>query len=135
VTVHYIDGGNSWSYPGLGIYVNKNEQDLTGYIQHEYRHYLQYLAYGSSLSWYDNNVAIPSAWSILRGDDNYTHDRQSYKLEATTLAHDFYGSNSVLNNYTFSTNYNTPRALDYPESSTPPEYENIENGFGSGFHP
>lgn len=122
-----MDGGNSWSYPGLGIHVNKNERNLTGYIQHEYGHYLQYLAHGSNLQWYDENVAFPSMWSILRGDDNYTHDRQSYELEATTLAHDFYGPNSVLNNYTFPTNYNTPRALDYQEFSPEPTYENNEN--------
>jgi hypothetical protein len=40
IKVVYIDGGNSWSYPRLGIHVNKYERNLTGYIQHEYGHYL-----------------------------------------------------------------------------------------------
>lgn len=70
-------------------------------------------------------------WSLRPGgDSNYVHDRLSFELEATKLAHDFYGPNAVLNNYHFPTNYNTPRALEYQEFSPEPSYENREN-----FHP
>jgi hypothetical protein len=134
IKVYYIDGGNSWSYPGLGIHVNKNERNLTGYIQHEYGHYLQYLKHGASLKWYNKFVAIPSMQSLQQGDSNYTHDRLSFELEATTLAHDFYGKNSVLNNYNFPTFYNFPMPLDH-DNSPPTDFPNVDGGFASGFHP
>jgi len=68
------------------------------------------------VAWYNKFVAIPSMQSLYQGNSNYVHDRLSFELEATTLAHDFYGKNSVLNNYTFPTFYNFPVPLDHDNS-------------------
>ena len=116
---------NNWSYPGLGIFVGKDEPIATR--QHEYGHYLQYQQIG--IIQYTVGVAIPSALNLLGGASNYEHDRQPYELRATTLAHDFYGPNSRVNNYNYPTYYTNPELE--PQSY---DYSNIEAGFASGFH-
>jgi hypothetical protein len=92
----------------VGIFVNKNQTNVTAVIQHEYGHYLQFLKHGSDYTYYDRVIAIPSAWNLLWGASNYEHDRMDIELEATTLAHDFYGKYSLMNNYQFPTFYTNP---------------------------
>jgi hypothetical protein len=101
ITVYYMNRGNSFALPGIGIFVNKHERLLTGYIQHEYGHYLQYKSRNMNFVSYLVKIGIPSALNLLLGASSYDHDRMEIELEATTLAHDFYGPFSELNNSSF----------------------------------
>lgn len=49
VAIHKDHSLNTRGLYKIVRHVNKNERNLTGYIQHEYGHYLQYLAHGSNL--------------------------------------------------------------------------------------
>jgi len=93
----------------MGIFVNKREPLVTGYIQHEYGHYLQYKSRKLNFVGYLVKIGIPSALNLLLGASSYHHDRMEIELEATTLAHDFYGQFSVLNNSSFPTFYTNPQ--------------------------
>jgi hypothetical protein len=112
----------NWSYPGLGIHVAKGQP--IGTIQHEYGHYLQYQQIG--ILQYTFGVAIPSMWNLTFGTN---HDYQPYELEATTLAHDFYGANSQVSNSNYPTYYTNPELQ--PQTY---DYPNVEAGLASGFH-
>jgi len=101
IIVYYIKKGNSFALPGIGIFVNKHEPLLTGYIQHEYGHYLQYKSRNMNFAGYLVRIGIPSALNLLLGASSYEHDRMEIELEATALAHNFYGRFSVLNNSSF----------------------------------
>jgi len=48
---------------------------------------------------YTTSVAIPSALNLFFGASNYNHSRQSYELDATTLADNFFGKDSKLGTY------------------------------------
>ena len=111
ITVYYINKGNSFALPGIGIFVNKHEPLLTGYIQHEYGHYLQYKSKNMNFAGYLVRIGIPSGLNLLWGASTYEHDRMEIELEATTLAHDFYGQFSVLNNSSFPTFYTNPKPI------------------------
>lgn len=111
ITVYYINKGNSFALPGIGIFVNKHEPLLTGYIQHEYGHYLQYKSRNMNLASYLVRIGIPSALNLLLGASSYEHDRMKIELEATALAHNFYGQFSVLNNSNFPTFSVTPQPI------------------------
>lgn len=111
IMVYYINKGNSFALPGIGIFVNKHEPLLTGYIQHEYGHYLQYKSRNMNFAGYLVRIGFPSALNLLLGASAYDHDRMEIELEATTLAHDFYGQFSVLNNNSFPTFYTNPQPI------------------------
>jgi hypothetical protein len=114
----------NWSFPGLGIHVAKGQP--IGTIQHEYGHYLQYQQIG--IIQYTFGVALPSAWNLLFGTD---HDYQPYELQATTMAQDFYQTNSQVGNSNYPNYYTNPELLPQPQ---PYDYPNVENGLASGFH-
>ena len=59
-------------------------------------------------------VAIPSALNLMLGASAYDHDREPHELEATTLAHDFYGPNSQLSNFANPTYYTNPELRPVP---------------------
>lgn len=111
ITVYYINGGNSFALPGIGIFVNKHEVLLTGYIGHEYGHYLQYKGRNMNLASYLVRIGIPSALNLLLGASAYEHDRMEIELEANALAHHFYGQFSVLNNSSFPTSSATQQPI------------------------
>lgn len=111
ITVYYLNKGNSFALPGIGIFVNKNESLLTGYIQHEYGHYLQYKSRKMNFASYLIRIGIPSALNLLLGASSYEHDRMEIELEATALAHNFYGQFSELNNSSFPTSSANPQPI------------------------
>lgn len=64
-----------------------------------------------NLAGYLIRIGIPSCLNLLFGAGSFDHDRMEIELEATTLAHDFYGQFSVLNNSNFPTFYTNPQSI------------------------
>ncbi|HEY9123011.1 MAG TPA: hypothetical protein VIO15_01645, partial [Bacteroidales bacterium] len=96
----YRDATRGYTLPWEGIHVPENASEA--YIQHEYGHYLQYRKWGPE---YYAKVMAKSGWSAVF-DTDYQHMRIPVELEATTMAHDFFGPNSYLNNNNWPTYYN-----------------------------
>jgi hypothetical protein len=96
----YKDAQRGYTIPWEGIHVPNNASEA--YIQHEYGHYLIYQLYGPE---YYIHVIAKSGWSAIF-NNNYEHMRISVELEATTIAHDFFGRHSLLNNNSWPTYYN-----------------------------
>lgn len=98
INVFRVDIARGYCLPWKGIYVPR-EASL-GYIQHEYGHYLQYRLRGWN---YYAKVMVQSSWSVISGNSNAMHLRIPIELEATTMAHEFFGRNSKLNTSVYPT--------------------------------
>jgi hypothetical protein len=107
VEIHFDKGREfGFFFPGLGIHVGRYN---IAWIQHEYGHYLQDIKHG--FLDYLLRVTKESAMDAAKGQiglsDYETHSRLCVEIEANTLAHDFFGSNSQLNTEYYPTIYNT----------------------------
>jgi len=106
VTIRYERGRRTGCYiPGYGILVGEKSYMKTdqSWLQHEYGHYLQCWIKGPN---YYLNTVIPNSVTSMVFNNSYSHDRQFVELEATTFAHNFFGSSSLLNNMSSPTFYN-----------------------------
>ena len=73
-------------------------------------------------------IGIPSALNLLLGGSSYEHDRMEIELEATTLAHNFYGQFSVLNNSSFPTFYTDPQSIPHELNRIATKFKNFIAG-------
>lgn len=101
INICRVNTRRGYCLPWRGIYVPKTASEA--YVQHEYGHYLQYRHWGA-LYYYE--VIIKSLWSVMCFNNDYRHMRIAVELEANTMAHDFFGPNSCLNNSAYPTYYN-----------------------------
>jgi hypothetical protein len=98
INVYRVDIVRGYCLPWKGIYVPREAS--MAYIQHEYGHYLQYRLRGWN---YYAKVMAQSGWSVISGNSNTKHLRIPVELEATTMAHEFFGRNSKLNTLVYPT--------------------------------
>lgn len=101
INIYRLNIRRGYCLPWKGIYVPKTVSEA--YVQHEYGHYLQYRQWGAL---YYSGVIVKSIWSVMRFNNDYRHMRIAVELEANTMAHDFFGRHSFLNNSAYPTYYN-----------------------------
>jgi len=126
-TVGDLKYGGAVTLPGIGIFINPKDRNNIDVLRHEFGHVLV-SRQETGLLFYliDAPVSLINAWT---SKDDIEHQNSWTEMRANNASYIYFGSPA---NWNFH-DYPVSDSVRYP-ANTDHQYDNIENGFASGFH-